>query len=115
MAYIASSSVFLMLGLVASVSGVEVVTFQPDGKFTNMSYVKLPAPLHTSTLRDFSLCFRIKLYRLRGAVNFAVSYATSIADNTLTAGRSIVGRGLFCHRIISLAFLRSGDLLAILR
>ena len=39
-------------------------------------------------LDDFSLCFRIKLLRLRGRSNFVVSYAHTITDNALIASES---------------------------
>ena len=39
-------------------------------------------------LDDFSLCFRIKLLRLRGKSNFVVSYAHTITDNALIASES---------------------------
>ena len=39
-------------------------------------------------LEDFSLCFRVKLFRLRGISNFVVSYAHDITDNALIASES---------------------------
>jgi hypothetical protein len=34
-------------------------------------------------LTNFSFCFRIKLYRLRGEENIVISYAHAISDNAL--------------------------------
>ena len=68
-------------------SAIPVVNLQDDGTFSANSYA-MSRLTFNDDLEDFSLCFRIKLFRLRGTSNFVVSYAHNITDNALIASES---------------------------
>jgi hypothetical protein len=83
-----SGLLLLLLFLARAVTlalSIEVATFQETGLFSTNSYLKSNTRI-PSNLEDFTLCFRVKLFRLRGVLNFAVSYAHEITANALLAG-----------------------------
>eukprot|EP00095_Tigriopus_kingsejongensis_P009466 maker-scaffold1140_size60066-snap-gene-0.4 protein:Tk09466 transcript:maker-scaffold1140_size60066-snap-gene-0.4-mRNA-1 annotation:"cys loop ligand gated ion channel subunit" len=60
-----------------------VASFQEDGAFSTKSAL-VYKPDFSQDLRDMSVCTWFKFYRLRGTLNFMVSYATKGNNNELT-------------------------------
>ena len=74
---------FTFNNLFILISGVFIPEFQANGNFNENDYIQLPLDSSVS-LTNFTICLRVKMYFLRGDLNYFLSYANSDDDNALT-------------------------------
>ncbi len=65
------------------------MTFQPEGFFSNETYVIHSGgmPVGTMVKGDFTVCVRAMVYHFRGNYATLVSYATRTSESTLHIGK----------------------------
>ena len=68
-------------------SSIPVVSFQKDGLFSERTFMQFKGNAIDSEIEDFTLCMRIKLFRLRGSFNSIFSYAIPQMDNEINVGK----------------------------
>ncbi len=67
---------------------IRVANFQEDGRYSKSSYMMNAYPL-ADPLSNFSFCFRLKMFRLRGVSNYVMCYAHEFTDNALSASKKL--------------------------
>ena len=77
---------FFLLNFAVS-SSIPVVSFQKDGLFSERTFMQFKGNAIDSEIEDFTLCMRIKLFRLRGSFNSIFSYAIPQMDNEINVGK----------------------------